>query len=168
MNCRKVKQQLSLYAGMDLTAGEHQTVKEHINSCAACNKEVARYRAHHSRLAELASDKQDNPVSPFFWQGIQKAILLEENKPVKIPFYRRPLFVSAVAAAAAIAVTAYLVINFMPETNRKTPLDNTNLTENKTKIEVEMLPMPTPRPLYRDTREKVSSDWQDKTETIEF
>lgn len=43
MNCRKVKRQLSLYIGEDLSLRRQQAIEGHLRSCAACQNEHSQY-----------------------------------------------------------------------------------------------------------------------------
>ena len=43
MNCRKVKRQLSLYIGEDLSSRRQQAIEGHLRSCEACQNEHSHY-----------------------------------------------------------------------------------------------------------------------------
>ncbi len=166
MNCNKTRQKLALYAGGDLSPADYKAVTAHLNSCGFCRAEAESYGSQRTLLSELASDKQKTPVSPFFWQGIQKAILLEENKPKRHAQHHRTALVAA-AAAVLIGLSVYLLITFtdiLPSSGTL-PAGGIVIEDKKQMIEEEM-PIPPDIPLYDESDIAPAGNREDPT--IEF
>ena len=114
--CETIKELIDLYVSGDLSGAEARKVEKHLAGCERCRKEAAAYRARLEDLSSLASERQPDVLPPFFWQGIQKEILLEEERrkagpiPTAHAFRKRIL---AMAAALLLAVTAYFVYSFL-------------------------------------------------------
>ena len=127
--CSEVKELISLYVAGDLESSEALEVESHLAGCAPCREEAETYRTHLGNLAALASSEQPDRLPPFFWQGIQKAILTEDkavegaveggvkkdsvaSAGVQPSFFRRPVFL-AVAAAVLLAVSVFFFVEFL-------------------------------------------------------
>jgi anti-sigma-K factor RskA len=140
--CEKVRDLIDLYVAGDLEAEEAAAVETHLAGCASCRREADSYRHCLGDLAELNAENQPDRLSPFFWQGIQRRILVEteQKRARRSPVWRVAF---AVAAAVLLAVTAYLAVTFLggtgPGTNEVPPI-----AEKVEVIDTELLPPGTP------------------------
>ena len=122
--CARVKDLVGLYAGDDLDPDEAARVAAHLEHCEACRGEAAAYGRMRDELRLLASERMPDRLPPFFWQGIQKEILLGgERRGRSSPLARRVLY--GIAAAVLLALTAFLAASLSgggPETVAPSPL----------------------------------------------
>jgi len=110
--CETIKELIDLYVSGDLSGAEARKVEKHLDGCESCRKEAAVYRARLEDLGSLAAERQPDVLPPFFWQGIQREILLEEERRKAGPLSAGHTLrkrVLALAAAVLLAATAYLV-----------------------------------------------------------
>lgn len=165
--CSAIKTKLPLYSGGDLTVSENQEVTRHLKLCTGCQEEAASYQSCLGVLSGMASDNQSNSVSPFFWQGIQKEILLHEEKKQKRPWFSMGRL--TVAAAAVLAVlTIYFVAAYLLRTE---PMPSAVPTTSEYADIHKELPVPaTTIPVYHGDDETVPSGKPDNInmETIEL
>jgi anti-sigma factor RsiW len=116
-SCRDVKELIDLYVSEDLDHGQADAVRTHLGRCERCRREADGFRRQHEHLAALSSAQMPNQLSPFFWQGIQREILIGEGaeEPVRVASLRRRALRPALyglAALVAAAVTVYAVSAF--------------------------------------------------------
>ena len=120
MNCRFVSEQLSAYLDDELEPGLAREVKEHLDGCEACRKELESLREltgilHALPRASAPEDTQREVIS-----RIERALLLGKlaARPRLVTF-RRVLGGAALAAAVTLlALGAY--IKFFPGESRST------------------------------------------------
>jgi hypothetical protein len=106
--CKEFEDLIDLYVAGDLEPEEAREVEDHLAGCEACSKEASSYRACLGTLASLSSENQPDRLSPFFWQGIQKEILLAQEQQVAPARSKARRVLYALAAAILIAVVAYV------------------------------------------------------------
>ena len=136
--CKKTEELIDLYVSGDLEAAEAEQVENHLAGCEACRQEAESYRAHLSTLASLRSENQPDRLPPFFWQGIQKAILTEgdqaEERAVAVPPRRAVVgrkFVIALAAGLLFAAGAFLLVSVLtPSRSQPAPGAGTVAVQN--------------------------------------
>ena len=101
-----VRHLLDDYVSGDLSEDARAPVAEHVAACEICSAEVESLKQIAARAADLPKSIEPPAES---WSNIRTAILRDENAgkarvaPSSMPFWRRPLFVAA-AAAAVVAV----------------------------------------------------------------
>ena len=74
--CRDVRDLIDLFVSDDLEPWEADAVRLHMGRCEACRAEADACRRQRERLASLSSSQAPSQVPPFFWQGIQREILI--------------------------------------------------------------------------------------------
>lgn len=117
-NCRDVKDLVDLYVSEDLEPGQADAVRMHLGRCEPCRAEADAFRRQHEHLAALSSAQMPNQLSPFFWQGIQREILLGDGEAEEVvhtaPRRRLGLrpFLYALAALVLVAVSVYAAATF--------------------------------------------------------
>ena len=109
MNCREASIRISLHVGDDLPASEVPALEAHLEHCAICEAEYESYAGARDALFLL---KDEVAGSTDLWQGIEAQLDLQPSADgtggARRPWYRHPLFVSAMAAALLIGVTSPL------------------------------------------------------------
>ncbi len=125
-NCKDVKELIDLYVSEDLEPGQADDVRMHLGRCENCRQQADAFRRQHERLASLSSAQMPNQLSPFFWQGIQREILLGEGERADgaetvAPPRRLTLrpFLYAVAALLLVVVTLYVAAAFFGGTGEQ-------------------------------------------------
>lgn len=100
MSCREYADLLSLHAGGDLEREDDARVRQHVNGCTECARELEDYRLSLSALKEL---DRDEPVASL-WPELRSRI-----DPNVVPF-RVPAW-ALCAAALLVGLSVGLVIN---------------------------------------------------------
>ncbi len=84
-SCRDIRDLIDLFVSEDLEPWEADAVGLHMGRCEACRAEADACRRQHERLASLSSSQLPSQVSPFFWQGIQREILMGDQEADEAP-----------------------------------------------------------------------------------
>jgi len=85
MNCEKAKKNISLLAGGELPARKARRLREHLEKCEACQKELEEYQAALAGLKAVASEEgQDWEESD--WKSLMKKVMAEKAAPRALPF----------------------------------------------------------------------------------
>ncbi len=84
--CEEVREQLSAWLDGELAEAEHARVAAHLDSCAACRRELAQLTALNAALAELAAPVPSGlaervlarvrPSRRYWWQNLALAASL--------------------------------------------------------------------------------------------
>lgn len=108
LSCPEIEDRVAPWLDEELAPAEAELVAAHLEGCAACAELVARLdgqRFERPRLAEVEA--------PAFWARMDEALGVEVTRweaalatsaPKAAPWWRRELRVSALAAAAALAL----------------------------------------------------------------
>lgn len=115
MNCKEVKQNLSIYLDGDLTPREKEKMDIHLQECAAC-RQVYHEFLHVSRC--LKSMGQDIVAAPADFaekviRKIEEESVPEKRRKIAMPYHWSRWAVAA--AAVAVLAVAYLNPSLMPE-----------------------------------------------------
>ncbi len=98
MNCERVRQFLDAFAAAELDASQRQNVEEHVERCAACQKELAVMRRTISLLTEF--HELDPPAD--FVPQLRERIESRRRRPILDRFLPRPAFARALAAVSCV------------------------------------------------------------------
>jgi hypothetical protein len=98
-------ERLSAFVGGDLSPADAQSVRRHVEGCAACARSAAELRA--VALAARTLEAPEPP--PTLWPAIAGA-LERDGARRWLPFSWRPFGVGALAGAAAAAIVAGVVV----------------------------------------------------------
>ena len=113
MDCKTVKQILSLYAGADLDEPQTLMLRQHIASCPKCAKLLESYRANIALLSNLKSEEA--PVGTFdnFYAELRARII--SSGALAWRRRRRILITAFRAVPVAAAILVALLIWFSAE-----------------------------------------------------
>lgn len=98
MNCERARQFLDAFAAGELDVSQRQNVEEHVERCAACQKELAAMRRTISFLMEF--HELDPPAD--FVPQLRERIESRRRRPILERFLPRPAFARALAAVSCV------------------------------------------------------------------
>lgn len=81
MNCNEVKNLLSAYFDGELSVELHEKVRQHIDGCSDCRKELDGF----DRLSQFASSAMISPPSAELWKRIESGLDSDVLKPPASP-----------------------------------------------------------------------------------
>lgn len=107
MKCKKAKKILKAFLDNELSAGEHQKVKQHLQACPECSQEAESLSRMWQLLLKIPQEKEVPDVIP----AVLRRISREDDRP----FLRRIMqwrssFQGSFATATVLAMIAGFVI----------------------------------------------------------
>ena len=112
-NCVGRDETLSAYVDGELGHGERLDVEAHIDGCARCRQEIARFNQVTSLIREVGKEEIAGFSDESVWPDISKELEARGGRGLlqawrsRAPSWARPLWVP-VAIAAALAITLVL------------------------------------------------------------
>lgn len=120
--CRAFDARLALLAGNDLPREEVRETWQHLADCARCRRELVAYRDVRRVLAEFAEDGRRCELPPGFFDELRDSVLAAVERPPRRRAVARRR-VLAVAGAAALFVTGWLLVPVLERGGRPRLLD---------------------------------------------
>ncbi|HAK96956.1 MAG TPA: hypothetical protein DCM87_18690 [Planctomycetes bacterium] len=151
--CRDVRDLIDLFVSEDLEPREADAVRLHMGRCEACRDEADACRRQRERLASMSSAQMPSQVSPFFWQGIQREILMSDRKsgeaaePAAAARGRRTALrpiVYALAALVLVAVTVIAAAAFLGGAGAPPAVPRDGIVHGGADLPVETIPQEVP------------------------
>jgi hypothetical protein len=84
MNCEKAKKNIPLLAGNDLPERKAQHLREHLEECEACQKELKEYEVAFASLKSFARD-EERDWREAEWKSLMKKVMAKKPSPTPLP-----------------------------------------------------------------------------------